>query len=235
MRETQTATALTTAESAQLAACETIIGRGIQSFFDVGNALQRVRDCQLFRARYKSFADYCEERWQISRSRAYQLMESAAVVSTMVDRNPDLPAVSNERQARALSKVPESERADTWRDAVAQSDGKPTANAVKDAQERRCATPMPAMNVDAPTSPTATSEPTGAREPSAPSTDNRAWRARLFAELTRAGSQIASYPVADIIARADEETIAELGRLANTLTEKHAAVIAARPRHLRAV
>lgn len=123
-------------ELARLRACENIIFSGLQSFNDVGSALMRVRDQRLYRAS-GTFEDYCEKRWRISRPRAYALISAADVVSSIGRQTPDLPAPTNERQARELAKAPEPDRGDVWRDAHKATDGKPTADAIRNARERR--------------------------------------------------------------------------------------------------
>jgi phage N-6-adenine-methyltransferase len=65
--------------------------------------LLEIRDRRLYRAGYRTFEDYCRERWGLTRSRAYQLMEAAETVgrlSTFVDT----PLPRNEGQARALAR-----------------------------------------------------------------------------------------------------------------------------------
>lgn len=126
---------LTASESTALAEHEAVIERGIQTFYEVGIALADIRDRKLYRADYGTFEDYAEKRWQMSRPRAYQLIEAAAVVSTTVDIG--LPAPENERQARELGRIPEPERAKVWAETVERTDGKPTAAAVRETYEQR--------------------------------------------------------------------------------------------------
>lgn len=126
---------LTASESNALAEHEAVIERGIQTFYEVGIALADIRDQKLYRADHGTFEEYAEKRWQMSRPRAYQLIEAAAVVSTTVDIG--LPAPENERQARELSRIPEPERAEVWAETVERTDGKPTAAAVRETYEQR--------------------------------------------------------------------------------------------------
>jgi len=125
---------LTASESTALAEHEAVIERGIQTFYEVGIALADIRDRKLYRADYGTFEEYAEKRWQMSRPRAYQLIEAAAVVSTTVDTG--LPAPENERQARELGRVPEPERAEVWAKTVERTDGRPTAAAVRETYEQ---------------------------------------------------------------------------------------------------
>lgn len=126
---------LPAAEAEALARHEATIERGIQTFYEVGSALADIRDRKLYRVGYGTFEEYAEKRWQMSRPRAYQLIEAAAVVSTTVDTG--LPAPENERQARELGRVPEPERAEVWAKTVERTDGRPTAAAVRETYEQR--------------------------------------------------------------------------------------------------
>lgn len=140
---------LTASESTALAEHEAVIERGIKTFYEVGTALADIRDRKLYRAEYGTFEEYAEQRWQMSRSRAYQMIDAAGVVSTIVDT--ELPPPSNEGQARELGRVPEAERATVWAETVERTDGKPTAAAVRETWASRqapapsSAGPVPAM------------------------------------------------------------------------------------------
>lgn len=116
---------LTAAESDYLAECEDRIERGLQTFVEVGTALAMIRDNKLYREQHTTFALYCEARWGFSDRRARQIID-AAEIGTIVP-------VENEGQARELARVPEPERADVWAKANANTDGKPTAAAIRDA------------------------------------------------------------------------------------------------------
>jgi hypothetical protein len=63
----------------------------MQSFVEVGAALIEIRDAKLYRDGFDTFDDYCSERWDFSRQRAYQLIDASALVglfSTTVDTVP---------------------------------------------------------------------------------------------------------------------------------------------------
>lgn len=136
--------------------CEEIIERGLATFVVVGNALLRIRDGRLYRQEYANFETYCQDRWNLSPSRAYQLID-AAYVSTLVE-------VGNEAQARELAPLldqPEALR-ETWERAVEQTDGKPTAAAVRGAREQVAPRPVKV------TEPTVDSETWQAQQQDAP-------------------------------------------------------------------
>lgn len=126
---------LTASEGAALAEHEAVIERGIKTFYEVGVALADIRNRKLYRADYGTFEEYAQQRWNMSRTRAYELMSASTVVSAIADT--EMPAPANEGQARALSRVPEPERAAVWAETVDRTDGKPTAAAVRETYEQR--------------------------------------------------------------------------------------------------
>jgi hypothetical protein len=137
---------LTDKEFAQRDELEVVIARGFGSFIEVGEALMAIRDLRLYRDQHSSFVAYLERQWQISESRAYQLINAAVVtieVSTVVEEAPDgsplrdTPLPQNEAQARELTGYigrPEL-AAEVLREA--EQDGVPTASKIKAAVKRR--------------------------------------------------------------------------------------------------
>jgi hypothetical protein len=110
-----TTTDLTTSEQSELEHYEAIIARGFQVFVEVGNALIEIRDRRLYRTTHRTFADYCRERWDMSRQRAYQLIDASEVaqdLSTIVDIST-VP----ESHLRPLSALPPEERPAAWQEA----------------------------------------------------------------------------------------------------------------------
>ena len=53
---------------------EQALEKGIENFVDAGNALSEIRDKRLYRFGFDTFEDYCQKRWQLSRSYAYRLI-----------------------------------------------------------------------------------------------------------------------------------------------------------------
>lgn len=108
-----------TPELLALMECEKVIEQGLATFVDVGYALARVRDEGLYGAKgFETFERYCRERWDMSRPRAYQMIDAARVVdlvSTVVDTEPP----KSERVVRELAPLrddPERMRA-VWSEA----------------------------------------------------------------------------------------------------------------------
>lgn len=125
--------ALTPAEADQLAADEAIIEVGITMFFKVGMALCRIRDQRTYRATHDTFEVYVTERWAMSKTRAYQLIE-AGIVTEQMSTIVDAPEIENEAQARALAPIirlhgPQA-AAEVVRE-VEKSDGKVTAKGIQ--------------------------------------------------------------------------------------------------------
>lgn len=97
-------------EAARLKQCEKAIEKGLGTFVEVGQALLNIRDEKLYRASFKTFEAYCKDRWDISRPRAYQLIEGAKTVQTMAEAaGADLSTTVDkitERQSRELASDP---------------------------------------------------------------------------------------------------------------------------------
>jgi hypothetical protein len=125
---------LTAPEAEQLSELEAVIERGFQTFLEVGAALAAVRDARLYRAEYATFEDYCQERWGMTRRNANHLIGAVDVVDSL---GTTVPKPSNERQARALGKVPEGERPEVWQEARERSGGKPTAKLIEQIASER--------------------------------------------------------------------------------------------------
>ncbi len=138
--------------AATLEQLERVIEGGLQTFVEVGLALLDIRDRRLYRQSHTTFEDYCKSRWQLERTRAYELMQ-AARVATLVSEISDTP-VLRESHAAALAPLAETPTlaAEAWEEAVAaapvRDDGirRFTAADVREAVERRSETPHVAQN-----------------------------------------------------------------------------------------
>jgi hypothetical protein len=123
-------------ETRALADHEAVIERDLKAFIRVGTALTDIRERRLYRAEYRTFEDYSEERWGLSVRRAYQLIEAASSVKNF---SHEERVAMNESHARELARVPEAERADVWRETLDR--GKPTATAIRETYDARCPAP----------------------------------------------------------------------------------------------
>lgn len=127
--------AITPDERQELARLEATIADGIETFWQVGEALLAIRERKLYRHEHQSFGDYCKARWGMSASRARQLSTGWQVWAGLSDANlPQLP--TNEAQTRALNAVDEDARPTVWQYALEASEriGKPvTASLIRHA------------------------------------------------------------------------------------------------------
>ncbi len=144
-----------------LAHYESVIERGLQTFVDVGNALLAIRDNLLYRNRgYKSFDDYCRERWQFERHYANRLIASAKAVKNITDGAHGHQKLNisqiDERKIRPLTRIKEPERQrEAWQRAVETApNGKPTGEHIKRVVAEMVREPAPqAVVLPAPRSP----------------------------------------------------------------------------------
>lgn len=125
---------LSTSDEQRLIELEQVIESGMDTFIAVGSAIAEIRDSRLYRATHDSLEAYLIDRWEISRSRGYQLIE-AARVSTIVD-TAGINGPRTESQTRPLSGLNDEQVLTVWTDAVEQSAGKPTAADVVESRKR---------------------------------------------------------------------------------------------------
>lgn len=138
--------ALAKQSSKTLASCERVIADGLRTFVEVGRALAQIRDEELYKAEHSTFEAYCKARWDLSRTRAYELIGSADVVSAIADT--ELPSPANEAQCRPLAKLPEAEQPKAWAEAVRTApDGIITAKHVASVVAKRMPERKPAQTV----------------------------------------------------------------------------------------
>jgi hypothetical protein len=88
-------------ERGELARCEETIGRGFQSFVEVGLAMVKIRQERLYRQEYYDFDHYCRQRWGISRIHAHRCIDAAKVQGMLPIGN----TAANEAQVRPLTKI----------------------------------------------------------------------------------------------------------------------------------
>ena len=99
-QEASTVDTLTMGERAYLGRLEQTIENGLQTYIDVGSALEEIRARKLYRGAHATFEDYCRDRWKISRIHAHRLIQAAELAANLLPMGNIPP--DNERQARAL-------------------------------------------------------------------------------------------------------------------------------------
>lgn len=105
-----------------------------QAFYLAGLALQQLRDFRLYRNTHRSFQEYCQERFDYTRRRSYQLIDAARVVDNLLAQSEQFVHIlpTKEAQVRPLSALPPAQQVEAWQQAVGHAGGKvPTASVVK--------------------------------------------------------------------------------------------------------
>ena len=97
---------------------ETIIETEQRCFYKIGKALKEVRDERLYRQLlFDSFESYLKQRWDMSRSHGYRLIEAARIIDNLSPIGEKLP--ENEAQLRPLIHLSPSDQCKIWRDFLA--------------------------------------------------------------------------------------------------------------------
>lgn len=111
---------------------EQIIKDGLETYMKVGYALMEIRDNRLYRKEFKTFEEYCQEKWGRSRRWANQIIKASEVVGVLENGNNCAQIPETESQARPLTKLETPEQqSEAWSNAVANSKtGKPSAKEV---------------------------------------------------------------------------------------------------------
>ncbi len=121
-------------EKARLSKREAEIRKNLQGFVAVGRALMEIKAMGLYKvAGYKTFDEYCKDRWDFTKSRASQLITATAVVQNVYNcKQNGMPLPANEAQARELAKLEQKQQLPVWERAVKKAkDGTVTAKLVQ--------------------------------------------------------------------------------------------------------
>lgn len=102
-------------EAARLVTLEAVIDAGLQTAFDVGDALGEIRELRLYRATHATMEDYCRDRWSMSKRHANRMIAAAEVA---VNLGPVGPIPTGERQARPLTILEPDAQREAWQIAV---------------------------------------------------------------------------------------------------------------------
>lgn len=115
-----------------LSQCEGQITKHFEGFIETAQALKTIKDNRLYRQEYKTFEEYCRQRWGFGRQHAYRLIAAEQTVADLSSIG-DTPLPANESQARALAKLPNAEaKADAMRRASKKSNDKPTTTQIEE-------------------------------------------------------------------------------------------------------
>jgi hypothetical protein len=101
---------------------EAVIAAGLETFAQVGQALQAIRTRKLYKDRHATFEVYLADRWKMSVDYAKKLIEAAAICDAL--QTAGLPAPTREAHVRELKKVPTEARPEAWKETLTAA-GKP--------------------------------------------------------------------------------------------------------------
>jgi hypothetical protein len=93
---------LTSKEQTELKELEKQITDNYQSAFTLAAALAKIHDQRLYRAQYKTFAEYCKQRWDYSRSYCERLAAVDDVMNDLKECKAADVLPRNEVQARVF-------------------------------------------------------------------------------------------------------------------------------------
>ncbi|MCY7382866.1 MAG: hypothetical protein LH628_09880 [Microcoleus sp. CAN_BIN18] len=124
------------AERARLQQLESIVEQGLHTFYEVGKALEEIREQKLYRETHKNFEAYCHEKWGITKRRAYQFIDAAEIMENLCTNVHN--SLVKEYQIRPLKGLPPEVQLEIWQEAVESSpNGMPTGAAVQRLVEQR--------------------------------------------------------------------------------------------------
>ncbi len=135
--ESEYATAqLDVAERSRLQELELIVEHGLQTFYEVGKALEEIREQKLYRETHKTFEAYCQEKWGITKRRAYQFIDAAEIMENLCTNVHN--SLVKEYQIRPLKGLPAELQIEIWQEAVDSSpNGIPTGAAIQRLVDQR--------------------------------------------------------------------------------------------------
>lgn len=112
-------------ETAELERLEKVVAEGKDNFLKVGHALIEIRDKKLYRDEFSTFEQYFRERFDLSKTYAYNLIGSTEVYDDLSSIEDLKLNPVNEAQLRELIQVPAAKRVEAWKKAVEVAGEKP--------------------------------------------------------------------------------------------------------------
>jgi hypothetical protein len=113
---------LSESERAGYEKCEGILQRGLITFYEVASALLRIQEGGWYRCEYRSFEQYCRERWNIGRAYAYRFIGAAERLK-LLPGDDSVPRPVNEFQMRPFLKLEPEAFLGAWKRAVKNAKG----------------------------------------------------------------------------------------------------------------
>ena len=103
-------------ESHELERCEVVIKQGLQTFIEVGQALMTIKEKRLYRISFKTFEDYCLEKWAITKTQANRLIQASETIISLTPIGVILP--QTESQTRPLTSLEPEIQKEVWKEVI---------------------------------------------------------------------------------------------------------------------
>jgi len=100
-------------EQERLKNCELVIQTGLETFYQVGQALLEIQESKLYRQEFNTFDEYLQGRWNISNVQGYRLINSANVIDNL-KKLPIGNFPTNENQTRYLAQLDSDLQGYVW-------------------------------------------------------------------------------------------------------------------------
>jgi hypothetical protein len=107
-------------ESHELERCEVVIKQGLNTFIEVGEALFIIRDKRLYRREFKTFEDYCQQKWSMPRRHVNRMIAASETIINLGPIGPILP--QSESQIRPLTSLEPEIQKEVWKEVVKQNE-----------------------------------------------------------------------------------------------------------------
>ena len=118
---------LTKEEKAELDKLENTIKGGQTAFFKTCEALRDIESKNLFRPEYRTIAEYCTKRWEMTATDVSRYRNAGKVLKNL-EGFETLP--KNEAQARELAKIEDEEIQHVWQEVLDSGEDKITAKLI---------------------------------------------------------------------------------------------------------
>ena len=106
---------------------EQIIEKGLRTFIDVGRCFVEIKESGLYKEKYRTFSDYCDQRWGFSLNYAEKLMRTVRTEDVIRGGSSDSSTIvrvpENESQSRELNILSDEDKQAAWAESVKTAPG----------------------------------------------------------------------------------------------------------------
>lgn len=96
---------LTDRESRRLKQLEQNIVQAGSTMYD---SLRAIHDEKLYRDKFPTWEAYCDERWRMSKSWAYRIIQHGRILALLNENSPDLSPIGDKSKTSPIGDIPES-------------------------------------------------------------------------------------------------------------------------------